>query len=217
MKRALLIVDPRLGFMSGGTQEIPTKDRIIHVINSIMTNKFDVVVVYKPNTSGSEFHPNLKFNGEIFTGDDNKSILTAINSKGQTIHTYFKKNGIDEIYVAGILEDKYIEDISYYAKLFKTIVIINAMMFKENLETIIRIFISNGITIINSKDLKVLFSDDEFYENTIKEKEKNIFSSPFDYPFFVPEPFTKYAYSIHTDSTITKLSDSTHNDDINEH
>jgi nicotinamidase-related amidase len=94
MKKALFIVDPQLNFMTGGSQEASVGNRIIHDINSIMTNKFDVVIASKlntPNTTDSEFHPDLKFNGEIFTRDSDKRIVTAINSKRQTIHDYFKK------------------------------------------------------------------------------------------------------------------------------
>ncbi len=118
-----------------------------------------------------------------------------------------------------MIEDKYIEDISYYAEFFKMNVIINVIKFRSGLGNIIKTFINNKIIITNSKDLKILFSSDKFYQNMTKEKgkEKNPGSLDFNSFYGSFNAFPSY-FTISYDqaSIITKTTTSLiDNDDIN--
>lgn len=77
MKNALIIVDPQLDFMPGGSLAIPKGDEIVHYINKIkLFFWYDVVVVTR------DWHP---ADHKCFTTNNGKNVLDTVEVDGKSM------------------------------------------------------------------------------------------------------------------------------------
>lgn len=145
------------------------------------------------NTNGAKFHPDLKFKGELFTKGDNPnehpfSGYMGLNSKGETVEQYLRKNDVKEVYVVGLAGDYCVKETALdCSKNFKTYFILDATKFISTPDETIKMLIEKGVTIINSKDLIFTLSNDKIYKIYKNEKIKSNDSSmkPLEYIKYV--------------------------------
>lgn len=75
MKKALIIVDPQLDFMPGGSLAIPNGDEIVsHINDTISDYEWDVIIVTR------EWHPN---DHKCFTIINHKNVLDVVDVNGK--------------------------------------------------------------------------------------------------------------------------------------
>lgn len=126
MKTALLIIDVQRDFCPGGALAVAEGDRVVPVINRVM-DRFSLVVASKDwhpaqtvhfdkwpphcvrGTNGARFHPDLAEDGiDVLllkgTGntDDGYSAFEATN---EDLSHLLQKNGVTDVYVAGLATD----------------------------------------------------------------------------------------------------------------
>lgn len=124
--KGLLIVDVQNDFCPGGALAVPEGDRVVPVINRLMSH-FDVVVASKDwhppkslhfdkwpphcvqNTGGAEFHPQLQSDRiqQVFIKgtrdkDDGYSAFEATNLD---LCTYLKERNVTDFYITGLATD----------------------------------------------------------------------------------------------------------------
>lgn len=121
--KALIIVDLQNDFCPGGALPAPKGDQIVPIINKLM-DRFDLVVASKDwhpeesvhfkkwpvhcvrQTPGAEFHPKLqtsKINMVFLKGTNDKDDgYSAFEATNKDLADYLHKNGVGEVYVAGI-------------------------------------------------------------------------------------------------------------------
>lgn len=151
------------------------------------------MVIWPPhcvqNTKGAKFHPELKFNGELFTKGDNPnehpfSGYMGVNSNGKTVEQFLKENDVQQVYVVGLAGDYCVKDSALdCSKKFETFLIIDATRFINTPDETIKILIENGVSIINSKDLIFKLTKEKHYE-----KENDLFK------YSITEDIFKHAY-----------------------
>ncbi len=191
MKRALFIVNPITDFCKNGSFEIPFGENIFATINNIV-KYFDVVIVSKEIFSNklylenkikypfwkqdilskSELHPSLVFNDKIFDvniKDENQnfSALQGIcKEDNMTVQKYFNIKNIKDVYIVGLPGEYGVKDTALEcSKFYNTNVIIDVVKFSDNINKILETLISNNIDIVNSTDLKLLFSESDYYNS----------------------------------------------------
>lgn len=206
-KRALFIVDPQLDFMSDGNLAVPFGEKIVPIINDLIS-KFEIVVVsgdYHPynhksfttenpgknvldvvkvngkdmivwpphcvqGTKGCEFHPdlNLKNVPVFYKGDDPFehpfSGFIAKNPDLGSIEKYFKDLGVEEVYVVGLAGDYCVKETALDCSVFfKTYFIVDATRFIGDMKSTLQELIKDDVIVINSKDVNIFLSEDNFY------------------------------------------------------
>lgn len=124
--KALLIVDVQNDFCPGGSLAVPEGDKVVPIINSLMS-KFELVVASKDwhpeetvhfdkwpvhcvrDTHGSEFHPELNsssINKVFLKGTDNKDDgYSAFEATNENLREYLNAKGVNELYVTGLATD----------------------------------------------------------------------------------------------------------------
>ncbi len=126
MKKALIIVDVQNDFCPGGALAVKDGDKVVPVINKILSD-FDYVISSQDwhpegsvhfdkwpvhcvaNTHGADFHPDLNA-GEIdlklHKGTDNKDDgYSAFQATNASLKDYLHENHIHEVYVCGLATD----------------------------------------------------------------------------------------------------------------
>lgn len=127
------------------------------------------------NTDGAKFHPNLKFDGMVFTKGDNPkehpfSGFVGVNSDGVSVEKYLTDNKVDEIYVVGLAGDYCVKETALDCSVFfKTYFIIDATRFIGPLGPTAENLAHNGVLVINSEDLDLFLSDEKCYKNNQKD------------------------------------------------
>ena len=124
--RALLIVDVQNDFCPGGALPVSEGDKVVPVINRLMS-LFDVVVASKDwhpassvhflkwpphcvqNTNGASFHPGLaegKIQQVFLKGTGNKDDgYSAYEATNLNLEQYLKGREVTELYVTGLATD----------------------------------------------------------------------------------------------------------------
>jgi nicotinamidase/pyrazinamidase len=148
--KGLLIVDVQNDFCPGGALAVPEGDRVVPVINRLLSH-FDVVVASKDwhppksvhfdtwpphcvqNTDGAEFHPQLQSDRiqQVFLKgtrdkDDGYSAYEATNLD---LNEYLKERNVTDLYVTGLATDYCVKASALDAarKGFSTFVVTNAV------------------------------------------------------------------------------------------
>lgn len=121
------------------------------------------------NTEGAKFHPDLNFNGELFTKGDNPYEQTSgyvgINSDGKTVEQYLKENEVECVYVVGLAGDYSVKDSAVdCSNNFKTYLIIDAIKFIGSPDDTIKLLMEKGVSIINSNDLTFTLSKEKIHK-----------------------------------------------------
>lgn len=124
--RGLLLVDVQNDFCPGGALAVPEGDKVVPVINDLMS-KFSVVVASKDwhphrtvhfqkwpvhcvhNSKGAEFHPGIASASiqQVFlkgTGDKDDG-YSAYEATNLDLERYLKDQKVDELYVTGLATD----------------------------------------------------------------------------------------------------------------
>jgi nicotinamidase/pyrazinamidase len=152
------------------------------------------MVIWPPhcvqNTEGAKFHPNLYFDGHVFTKGDKItehpfSGFSGINEDGVSVETYLKGNEIDEVYVVGLAGDYCVKETALDCSVFfKTYFIVDATRFIGEMNPTIEILAKEGVMIINSNDIDIFLSDKKLYERKKSSKgESSIFGDELKYTF----------------------------------
>ncbi|HTP13781.1 MAG TPA: nicotinamidase [Bacteroidota bacterium] len=124
--KALLVVDVQNDFCPGGALAVPGGDKIVPIINRMM-DRFQFVVASKDwhpkdsvhfkkwpphcvqNSAGAEFHPQLnakKIRQVFLKGTKDKDDgYSAFEATSDDLGAVLKKNGITDLYVAGLATD----------------------------------------------------------------------------------------------------------------
>ena len=124
--KGLLIVDVQNDFCPGGALAVAEGDRVVPVINRLMSH-FDVVVASKDwhpansihfqkwpphcvqNTTGAAFHPQLaekKIQQVFLKGTGNKDDgYSAYEATNLDLDQYLRSHGVTELYVTGLATD----------------------------------------------------------------------------------------------------------------
>ncbi len=124
--KALLIVDVQKDFCPGGTLAVPEGDKVVPVINKVM-GAFPLVVASKDwhpqdtvhfkkwpphcvqGTPGADFHPGLdvsRIKKTFLKGAHNKDDgYSAFEAANDNLADFLRKNGVEELYVAGLATD----------------------------------------------------------------------------------------------------------------
>ena len=183
-KRALFIVNPRIDFFINN-DKIPNSDRIIPIINKLIDNKnFDFIITSSNlcdnenekeliDSSKYKFHPDLNLEDvPIFIKnkkDNSYSSFNSFNNVLGSLEEYLKKNNVDEIYVAGMVGDMGVKDTSLDCSIFfDTYFIVDATRFIDKINPTVENLIKNGVMIINSNDVDIFLSNENYFENNLK-------------------------------------------------
>ncbi len=124
--KGLLIVDVQNDFCPGGALAVPGGDKVVPVINDLIS-RFGVVVASKDwhpadsvhfqkwpphcvqNTSGAAFHPQLaegKIQQVFLKGTGNRDDgYSAYEATNVDLEQYLKSRGVTELYVTGLATD----------------------------------------------------------------------------------------------------------------
>jgi nicotinamidase/pyrazinamidase len=148
--RGLLIVDVQNDFCPGGALAVPDGDKVVPLINGIMS-RFDVVVASKDwhpagsvhfqkwpphcvqNTHGAEFHPQLasgKIQQVFLKGTRDKDDgYSAYDATNLDLEQYLHARGVTELYVTGLATDYCVKASALDARHrgFKTAVVTDAV------------------------------------------------------------------------------------------
>lgn len=126
MKKILLIVDLQRDFCKGGALGIPTADKIVPIVNSIIP-KYSMVLASKDwhpfntvhfekwpihcvaESAGADFHPDLNshlFNYVFLKGTDNKDDgYSAFEATNTNLDAYLKEHNITDLDLCGLTTD----------------------------------------------------------------------------------------------------------------
>ena len=153
------------------TSENPGKN----VLDIVQVNGKDMIV-WPPhcvqNDPMSAFHPDLQLkNVMIFTkGTDPLehpfSGFGAVNENGLTVQQYLDNEGVGEVYVVGLAGDYCVKDTAIDCSVFyKTYFIVDATRFIGEMTPTLESLAKDGVMIINSHDIDIFMSNNEFYED----------------------------------------------------
>lgn len=176
-KRVLFIVDPKADFFVGD-DKLPQSDKIVPIINKLIDNKkFDFIISsnnhcdYEKNSIKLHTKLNLD-NIPIFIKskkDDSYSSFNSFNNILGTLEQFLKKNNINEIYVVGMIGDMGVKDTSLDCSVFlDTYFIVDATKFIDKMNPTVEKLVKNGVMVINSNDIDIFLSNENYYENKIK-------------------------------------------------
>lgn len=121
--KALLVVDVQNDFCPGGALAVPEGDKVVPVINKIMSD-FELVVASKDwhpensvhfegwpehckkETKGAEFNPDLnteELDRVFLKGTKDKDDgYSAFEATNLNLADYLQKSGVDELYISGL-------------------------------------------------------------------------------------------------------------------
>jgi len=144
-----------------------------NVLDIVKVNDKDMII-WPPHcvqyTEGANFHPDLQLYGvPIFTkGDKNDehpfSGFVGVNDDGISVKKYFIDNEVDEVYVVGLAGDYCVKDTALdCAEHFKTYFVVDATRFIGEMNPTLEELVSKNVIVINSIDLDLLLSNDNFY------------------------------------------------------
>ena len=136
------------------------------------------MVIWPPhcvqNTEGAKFHPDLKFEGPIFTKGDNPyehpfSGFAGVNDDDVTVESYLKEKEIDEVYVVGLAGDYCVKETALDCSVFfKTYFIVDLTRFIGEMNPTLEELVKNDVMVINSNDLHIFLSDNKYHEDNRK-------------------------------------------------
>jgi len=148
--RALLIVDLQKDFCPGGQLAVPEGDRVVPVINQIIS-EFPLVIASKDwhpedsshfddwpvhcvqNTEGAEFHDDLNQAGieKVFLKgtDEKKHGYSVFAATSDDLEDFLSDSGVDELYLAGLATEYCVKETALEAakRGFQTFIIEEAV------------------------------------------------------------------------------------------
>lgn len=143
------------------------------VLDIVKVNGKDMVI-WPPhcvqNTDGAKFHPDLHLiDVPVFTKGNDKfehpfSGWGGYNEKLGTVEEYFKKEGVDEVYVVGLAGDYCVKQTAQDCSIFfKTYFVVDATRFIGEVNPTLEEVAKDGVMIINSNDLYIFMNDNEHF------------------------------------------------------
>lgn len=144
------------------------------VLDVVKVNGKDMVI-WPPhcvqNTDGAKFHPDLNLeNLPIFTKGDNAfehpfSGWGGYNEELGTVEEFFKREGVDEVYVVGLAGDYCVKQTAQDCSVFfKTYFVVDATRFIGEMNPTLEEIAKDGVMIINSNDMGIFMNDKNYFE-----------------------------------------------------
>lgn len=178
--KALLIVDVQNDFCPGGALAVPAGDKVVPVLNRLMS-LFPLVVASKDwhpkesvhfkkwpphcvqGTKGAEFHPDLNAAGIHRTflkgTKDQDDGYSAFEATSEDLADFLRKKGVTELYVGGLATDYCVKASALDADRngFETFVVEDAVAAVEvkpgDGERALKAMAHAGVTLIRSDEI----------------------------------------------------------------
>lgn len=177
--KALIVVDVQNDFCPGGLYPVPEGDSVVEPINKLLAyaRDHDWYIAFSRDwhpvdmtgsrhciqgTTGAEYHPQLAITKDdriISKGLDlTRKHYSAFNGDDVNLNDLLKKNGVREVYVAGLAFDYCVKDTAFDAKQYgyKTTIIRDATrgIFKKiTTEELKKELAESDINLINANDI----------------------------------------------------------------
>ncbi len=179
--KALLIVDVQNDFCPGGSLAVPEGDRVVPIINGLMT-RFDIIVASKDwhpqdtvhfekwpphcvqNSPGAEFHPGLnarKIQKVFLKGTRNKDDgYSAFEATSDDLAGVLRKQGVTDLFVTGLATDYCVRASALDAvrQGFRTVVITDAIeavnVHPGDGKKALEEMNAAGVTLMTSRDIQ---------------------------------------------------------------